>query len=116
MALFRCLGIEPAVAKVSHDFPRLLAFWGHGSTFVKVCGYNALCSSEGQEDFQLRRLSSLFGISVDSLIARNLDMAWGPLCDLRLRSGVALPQSANLAEREKTRVIEDRPRRYPVVI
>ncbi|GFW31131.1 hypothetical protein TNCV_2577131 [Trichonephila clavipes] len=34
-------------------------FWGHGSTFLNVCGYKVICSSEGQGDFQLRRVGSL---------------------------------------------------------
>ncbi|GFU27973.1 hypothetical protein TNCV_3153281 [Trichonephila clavipes] len=68
-ALSGYLGIGTAVSKVSHGFPRLVLFLGHCRTFFSVCGYNALCSSEGQGDFRLRRPSSLIGFLVGSLIA-----------------------------------------------
>ncbi|GFV04876.1 hypothetical protein TNCV_502891 [Trichonephila clavipes] len=58
-AVFRCLGLGPTVGRVSHGFPGLL---GYDNTFVHA--YKALCSSEGQEDFRLRQLGSLFGFSV----------------------------------------------------
>ncbi|GFV90463.1 hypothetical protein TNCV_50381 [Trichonephila clavipes] len=32
-----------------------LGVWGHGSTFINICGNNALFSSEGQRNFRLRR-------------------------------------------------------------
>ncbi|GFV63917.1 hypothetical protein TNCV_3787901 [Trichonephila clavipes] len=35
-------------------FSKALGFLGNGSIFVNVCGYNVLCSSEGQGDFHLR--------------------------------------------------------------
>ncbi|GFY09106.1 hypothetical protein TNCV_4662971 [Trichonephila clavipes] len=47
---------------------------GYGSTFVNARGNNALCSSEGQGDFRLRRLGSLIGILVGCLIAGDLNM------------------------------------------
>ncbi|GFS63125.1 hypothetical protein TNCV_3743601 [Trichonephila clavipes] len=37
-ALSRCLGIGPKVARVSHGFPKLFVFGGHGSICVNVCG------------------------------------------------------------------------------
>ncbi|GFU41686.1 hypothetical protein TNCV_1076041 [Trichonephila clavipes] len=48
--LTRYLGIGPAVAKVSHGFPRFLFLGGHGSILVNVCGNPALCASEDQGD------------------------------------------------------------------
>ncbi|GFT89349.1 hypothetical protein TNCV_4386421 [Trichonephila clavipes] len=69
--LSRCLGVRPAVPKVSHGFPKLVVFLGHGSTFVNVCGYNVLCSSKGQGSFRLRRLGSLLGFLDGSLTVRD---------------------------------------------
>ncbi|GFX37578.1 hypothetical protein TNCV_3201021 [Trichonephila clavipes] len=53
----------------------------HGSTFVNVCGYNAFCSSEGQEDFRLGRFGSLLSFLVNCLIAGDPKMTWDPLAD-----------------------------------
>ncbi|GFX58174.1 hypothetical protein TNCV_4049321 [Trichonephila clavipes] len=75
-ALPRCLGIAPAVARVSHNFLRLL---GHGRTFINVCGYHPLCSSESQDDFRLRRLNSLLDFLVCSLITEDPNMVKDPL-------------------------------------
>ncbi|GFW83466.1 hypothetical protein TNCV_2512511 [Trichonephila clavipes] len=33
---------------------KALGVFDHGNIFIKVCGYNALCSSDGQGDFQFR--------------------------------------------------------------
>ncbi|GFW41534.1 hypothetical protein TNCV_4034511 [Trichonephila clavipes] len=44
---------------------KALGFLDLGSTFVNVCGYNAICSSEGQGDSRLKRHGSLlpsFGV------------------------------------------------------
>ncbi|GFT82285.1 hypothetical protein TNCV_4650911 [Trichonephila clavipes] len=38
-----------------------LRFLGHGSVFDNLCGDDALCSSEGQENFALSRLRPLLG-------------------------------------------------------
>ncbi|GFS84559.1 hypothetical protein TNCV_4607151 [Trichonephila clavipes] len=46
-----------------------LGFLDPGSIFVNECENNAHCYSEGQGDFRLRRLGSLLGSSVGSLIA-----------------------------------------------
>ncbi|GFU06484.1 hypothetical protein TNCV_351381 [Trichonephila clavipes] len=49
------------------DFPMAFQnfpFLGHGSIFVNVCEDNVLCSSEGHEDFRLRRHGSLRGLLI----------------------------------------------------
>ncbi|GFW62779.1 hypothetical protein TNCV_2625421 [Trichonephila clavipes] len=50
-------------------FQKLQEPWSRGKTFTNVCVYIAFCSSEGQGDFPLRRLATLFGFLVGSLIA-----------------------------------------------
>ncbi|GFW57649.1 hypothetical protein TNCV_2925681 [Trichonephila clavipes] len=76
-ALSRCLGIEYAVVRVSRGFPKALGFFlDHGNAFVNVCGYIPLCYSEGQGNFRLRRLGSLLGFLVGSLIIGDPNMTW----------------------------------------
>ncbi|GFY28811.1 hypothetical protein TNCV_4719461 [Trichonephila clavipes] len=60
--------------------------------FVIVCGYNAICPSEGQGDFRLSRLGSLLGFLVHSFIDDDPNMIWDPLQSvgvLLLKSKVA---------------------------
>ncbi|GFV38452.1 hypothetical protein TNCV_4393331 [Trichonephila clavipes] len=52
-ALHKCLGMGHTVVSVSNAFQ---GSWFLSSAFFNVCGNNALCSSEGQGDFRLRRL------------------------------------------------------------
>ncbi|GFU13582.1 uncharacterized protein TNCV_938571 [Trichonephila clavipes] len=78
-ALSRCLRIGPTVTRVSHGFPKLLFIWVHGSIFVNVCGDDTLCSSEGQGNFRLSRLGSMFGFLVGSFISDDPNMTWDPL-------------------------------------
>ncbi|GFV50170.1 DUF4817 domain-containing protein [Trichonephila clavipes] len=52
---------------------------GHGSIFVKVCGDDALCSSEGQRSFRLSRLGFLLGFLVGSFFVGDPNMTWDPL-------------------------------------
>ncbi|GFU52209.1 hypothetical protein TNCV_3052301 [Trichonephila clavipes] len=64
-SLSSCIGNGSTVARVSHGFPRLLMFL---VVSVHLPIYVVINSSEGQQDFQLRRLGSLFGFLVYSLI------------------------------------------------
>ncbi|GFY34625.1 hypothetical protein TNCV_1373161 [Trichonephila clavipes] len=50
---------------------KALCFWGHCNTFVNVCGYNALCSTEGQGGFRLRRLGSLIAVDPNEIGLEN---------------------------------------------
>ncbi|GFT67452.1 hypothetical protein TNCV_2360651 [Trichonephila clavipes] len=75
------------------ELSNALGLMVHGSTFVNVCGYNAFCSYEGQMDFRLRRLGSLLGFLVCSLIVGNPNMTWGPL--LRFPPRPISPQTSD---------------------
>ncbi|GFT68271.1 reverse transcriptase [Trichonephila clavipes] len=71
-----------------------LRFLGHVSIFVNVCGDYALCSCEGQWDFQLSRLRFLLGYLVDSFMAGDLKMTWDPLRQLLQELGQQIAMSA----------------------
>ncbi|GFW40440.1 hypothetical protein TNCV_1019981 [Trichonephila clavipes] len=77
--------LSPSASGSDPQWPRFpmafqgSCFLGHGSTFVNVCGCNAVCSSEGQRDFRLIRLSSLLSFLVGSLIAGDPNMIWNSL-------------------------------------
>ncbi|GFW65788.1 hypothetical protein TNCV_586141 [Trichonephila clavipes] len=62
-------------------FFKALGFLGGGSIFVNVCGYNDLCSSEGEVDFPLRRLGSLLGF----LSSEEIEVANGRQADIEVR-------------------------------
>ncbi|GFT59021.1 hypothetical protein TNCV_186211 [Trichonephila clavipes] len=61
---------------------------GHGSIFVNVCGDDALCSSEGQGNFQLSRLGSLLDFLVGSFIFGDPNTTWDPLTATAGSNGV----------------------------
>ncbi|GFX88483.1 uncharacterized protein TNCV_2279511 [Trichonephila clavipes] len=68
LSLTMCLRIGPTVASIPW-LSKALGFLGHDSIFVNKCGNNDLCSSDGEGDFRLRRLGSLDGLFICSLIA-----------------------------------------------
>ncbi|PRD28555.1 UNVERIFIED_CONTAM: Serine/threonine-protein kinase BRSK2 [Trichonephila clavipes] len=78
LVLSRCLGVEATEARVFHGFPKLFVFFSHGNIFVNICGYNVLCSFDGQGNFQATRFGSLLRFWVSSLIA-GANMTWDPL-------------------------------------
>ncbi|GFV45930.1 hypothetical protein TNCV_1977661 [Trichonephila clavipes] len=57
-------------------FPKSQVRW---LLVTEVSRNKALCSSEGQRDFRLRRLDSLLDLLFDSLIAEDLNMTWDPM-------------------------------------